>query len=263
MRQPSRKPVAVAERKVRTYRASDAEHLFLSHAAQLSGRRLADWALSTLLKAAARETRRSPPPRITTVEPPAVFPIAKLERGPRSLRALAQQLHGEAPHLVLIGCGYRKELVRSPAAALYTGPLFRESLAYARALGAPVAILSGLYGVVAPGRMIDPYDLNVKDLSAKDLKAWSVRVLKALSLVAGPRRLRVTVLAFGGYVTPWAEDARWRGWTVEAPFLGAGGLKVSAWLTSETRRLEALQRPASAPGPVRRTRGRASQLDAA
>jgi hypothetical protein len=80
--------------------------------------------------------------------------------------------------IVLISCVSKKRLVKSKARDLYISPLFRKNLEYALKLKPDqIFILSAKYGLVSLDEEIEPYDLTLNTMSAKEVKDWSKRVL--------------------------------------------------------------------------------------
>ena len=59
---------------------------------------------------------------------------------------------------LVIGCGASKGAEPAPARALYTGPLFRAAAAHAERSGRPWSIFSARHGLVAPDRVLRPYE---------------------------------------------------------------------------------------------------------
>jgi hypothetical protein len=84
--------------------------------------------------------------------------------------------------IVLISCVSKKRPVKSKARDLYISPLFRKNLDYALKLKPDqIFILSAKYGLVSLDEEIEPYDLTLNTMSAKEIKAWSIRVLSDLA----------------------------------------------------------------------------------
>jgi len=83
--------------------------------------------------------------------------LAELER-----EQLADVADVAAAGIVVIGCGAAKLPHRAPAQLLYTGSYFHACMLTARVL-APGRwwILSALYGLMPPGRPVDPYDVTL------------------------------------------------------------------------------------------------------
>ena len=122
----------------------------------------------------------------------------------------------------LVGCGKSKLSHAAPARDLYTGPLFRKSLAVAEREAAPtggtVLILSAEYGAVPLDGMLDPYDLALTSLSAAERRTWgevtAVMLRCRLGLTAA-QLVERRLVAYAGHAYVWAlmhgiaEDSGW------------------------------------------------------
>jgi len=87
--------------------------------------------------------------------------------------------------VVLVSCGKRKRLVRSPAGSLYVGSLFTKSLAYARRLApSAIYILSAKHGLLRLDEEIEPYEMTLNRMSKAARAEWDTRVLRQLAEVA-------------------------------------------------------------------------------
>lgn len=71
-----------------------------------------------------------------------------------------------------VACSKTKNVVRLPAAALYTSALFRKSLLAALDKSEKVYILSAKHGLLACGDVIDPYDVTLKTMRQSERMAW-------------------------------------------------------------------------------------------
>lgn len=83
--------------------------------------------------------------------------------------------------IVFIGCVKTKEDHRCEAQDLYISPLFEKSFAYAQQLtsnGGHIYILSAKYHLLPIDKVISPYDLTLKDMTADEKKEWSDKVIK-------------------------------------------------------------------------------------
>ena len=88
--------------------------------------------------------------------------------------------------IALLSCVSKKLDHPAPAAELYTSPLFRLSLAYARQLHPDaIHILSARYGLVDLDEVIVPYDVTLNTMPAAERRAWAQRV-RAIAALAGP-----------------------------------------------------------------------------
>lgn len=143
--------------------------------------------------------------------------------------------------LYLVGCGKAKRAEPAPACRLYTGNLFRSSLAYALASArceprALVRILSAEHGLVRPGEWLAPYDLALTDLSAQDRRSLGAHVAEQLHRTCGIAESdRYVVLAGRAYVDALrrgiAERMEWAP-RVEEPMVGLFIGQRLAWLNA-------------------------------
>ncbi len=82
----------------------------------------------------------------------------------------------------LISCVSKKRAVKSKARDLYISSLFKKNLQYALNLEPDqIFILSAKYGLVSLDEEIEPYDLTLNTMSAKEVKNWSATVLRDLA----------------------------------------------------------------------------------
>ena len=138
----------------------------------------------------------------------------------------------QPPDIVLIGCVKTKRAVRSAARDLYNSPLWQCRRAYAESLGVPWYILSALYGLLEPDRRIDPYELALTDLRAKDRQTWSARVLADLKhRVPLMRDKLIEIHAGATYIAHGLEDGlRDEGAAVHRPLARIAGIgRQQAW----------------------------------
>jgi len=76
--------------------------------------------------------------------------------------------------LYLIACSAAKLDHAAPAAQLYTGQAFRLAMAAAARVDADVLILSGLYGVISPDAIIEPYNCALSKLNKRGRLIWEI-----------------------------------------------------------------------------------------
>jgi hypothetical protein len=142
--------------------------------------------------------------------------------------------------IVLIGCGQRKRSERAPARELYTGPLFADRLAYADASRRPFWIVSARHGLIAPGVVLEPYDLTVRDLSPVDAAAWSLGVVRALldelSDTCDLSRLTVELHMGADYAEPLRQILPAIGINYSWPVRGLSQGEQRAWYAAQRRR---------------------------
>ena len=85
--------------------------------------------------------------------------------------------------IVLISCVSQKLSHAAAAEFLYTSPLFRLNLSYAKKLQPDaIYILSAKYGLIGLDQLIDPYDVTLNDMSRAEAREWAQRVLGQLRL---------------------------------------------------------------------------------
>jgi len=84
--------------------------------------------------------------------------------------------------LVLISCGSEKLDRATPAADLYTGPLFRLQLELARqwVKDENIRILSAKHGVVELDQVVEPYDQTLSGAPAHKRREWEWKVVEQL-----------------------------------------------------------------------------------
>ena len=117
--------------------------------------------------------------------------------------------------MVLVQCGAAKRAKPSRAEDLYTGGLFKAARACARRIGDSWFILSAKYGLLAPTRIIAPYDQKLKSGGDRE---WSERVLVQLREYSA-ERYRIVVLAGADYCVGWADELG-----AEQPLKGLSGI---------------------------------------
>jgi hypothetical protein len=80
----------------------------------------------------------------------------------------------------LVGCVKEKLPTAAAARSLYTSVLFRGRRRYVERTCDRWYVLSALHGLVEPDRILDPYDMTLKEVSAAERRAWSTRVIEQL-----------------------------------------------------------------------------------
>jgi hypothetical protein len=88
--------------------------------------------------------------------------------------------------IALVACVSRKQIKPTAARHLYTSAWFRKASAYAQRMVDEWYILSAKYGLVAPDRVIAPYDETLNRMPARERRAWARRVLGELDRILSP-----------------------------------------------------------------------------
>ncbi|MCK6549291.1 hypothetical protein L6R52_25840 [Myxococcota bacterium] len=167
--------------------------------------------------------------------------------------------------MVILGCGAAKRDLGPDEQVeiidLYTGPLYRARLAYARALGGPHWIVSGLHGLCCTDRLVGSYEHDLRRDSKRERNAWADRVASDIELHVD-RSTPIVALCSGPYLSWRASLHEFAaGWSrpryqVTAPAEGLPLGEQRRWLARETRRLEAEaereQCAQSTPGSIAR-----------
>jgi len=84
--------------------------------------------------------------------------------------------------IVLISCGSQKLDKKTKAEDLYTSTLFKLNLQFAKKQKPDeIFILSAKHGLLGLNDGIEPYDVTLKNMPAKDRKSWADGVLKQLN----------------------------------------------------------------------------------
>ncbi len=81
---------------------------------------------------------------------------------------------------VLVGCVATKASAPAPGKDLYQSELFLRRRAYAEASGRPWFILSALYGLVGPDDVIEPYDVNMTEVTGARRRSWVEKIMGRL-----------------------------------------------------------------------------------
>jgi hypothetical protein len=103
-----------------------------------------------------------------------------------------------------VGCSAKKARTARPAADLYMSPLFRAARRYAEATCSRWYVLSALHGLLAPEKVIEPYD---QQLTPANATAWGVRVGKQLDeALPWPKFADVELVVLAGWTYAEAID---------------------------------------------------------
>lgn len=120
--------------------------------------------------------------------------------------------------LVIIPCGRRKRAGPSPAGELYLGPYFQGCLKTALALTAVdrIRILSGKYGLLKLGQVVEPYDQRID-------RPGAITIKEIIAQARGQKLLSMaTVIVLAGKSYSNVVLAIWP--YACAPLLGIAGM---------------------------------------
>lgn len=121
--------------------------------------------------------------------------------------------------IVLISCASKKRPHKAKAQDLYVSSLFKLSLRYARSLSPnAIFVLSAKHGLVGLEQELEPYDVTLNAMSAKEVERWAGRVLDQLRGTADLEKDRIVFMAgqrYRKYLLPYVAHS-------EAPLRGLG-----------------------------------------
>ncbi|WP_144900870.1 DUF6884 domain-containing protein [Halobellus captivus] len=120
-------------------------------------------------------------------------------------------MSGYSKKLVIVGCGAAKRDEPTPASDLYTSTYFAKKREYAETIGDAWLVLSAEHGLIAPDRVIDPYETNIDDLDEDELDVLAHEVGMSLidwianEIGKGVDVEEIVVLAGRRYIDPLHE----------------------------------------------------------
>jgi cytoplasmic iron level regulating protein YaaA (DUF328/UPF0246 family) len=138
-------------------------------------------------------------------------------------------LKSNATAVYFISCVGKKEKQACRARELYISDWFLKARKYVEASGSHWFILSAEYGLVAPDRVIAPYDRTLNTMPIAERRAWAQRVSKQIQ-AAMPRLSHVVILAGERYREFLANHLTERGVVVSVPMEGLGIGEQLSWL---------------------------------
>ena len=141
---------------------------------------------------------------------------------------------GRVP-LMVIGCSREKLEMAAPSRNLYMSDRFRHSVDLATGMAAPFVILSAKHGVVEPGEVLEPYDMDIATLSDAHQRSWAQAAVERLAVHAQGRA--ISVLATGTYerLLLSANGARQQPLEIVAPWLELEAPDRVVWLNEAQR----------------------------
>ena len=129
-------------------------------------------------------------------------------------------------------CVSKKRDTPQLARNLYTSPLFVNASAYAEKISDEWYIISAKYGLVCPTDMLEPYDVTLKNMTAKQRRAWAERVFSDLKQLFRPTDT-VVMLAGVIYRKNLVKKIEELGCNVEIPMEGLRIGEQVSWLQEQ------------------------------
>jgi len=143
-------------------------------------------------------------------------------------------LSGRDSGICLVACTKKKLSIAVEAAELYRASAwFRLARSYVEVQGLPWYILSDMHGLVAPGTVLDPYELSMRGMSLSQRRLWSDRVVTALDALGYDDATPVHILAGKLYRDPLAD---WLGSRAIIPMKNMRIGQQMRWLREQTLR---------------------------
>jgi hypothetical protein len=133
----------------------------------------------------------------------------------------------------LVSCVGQKRPQACPARDLYVSDWFLKARCYAEVSGAQWFILSAEHGLLAPDRVISPYERTLKRMPVAARRDWAARVADQLAS-AVPELTHVVVLAGERYREFLACYLVGRGVRVSVPMEGLRIGEQLRWLGKRT-----------------------------
>lgn len=149
-----------------------------------------------------------------------------------SLIDYAERVPAPLETVVLVACTKQKRLEAAPARELYTSEWFTRARAYAENFGDRWYILSALYGLLAPEKVVAPYDLTIATMAPGQRAEWGRVVAAQLRTALAGRPVTLQLLAGRSYRDPLVPHLD--GYTIEVPMAGLGIGQQIAWLGAWT-----------------------------
>ncbi|MHB8089205.1 MAG: DUF6884 domain-containing protein [Anaerolineaceae bacterium] len=82
--------------------------------------------------------------------------------------------------IALVSCVSKKRTISSAAQNLYLSDWYLKASAYAKKVGNQWFILSAKYGLLAPDKVVEPYNVTLKTMPIHSRRLWAARVIQEL-----------------------------------------------------------------------------------
>jgi hypothetical protein len=158
------------------------------------------------------------------------------ERLEESMRAYEEKQQAiedarEPCTVILITCSKSKLDRPAPARELYTGPLFKKSVAWAERQGHRWFVVSARYGLLKPDEVRPPYNFTMNDWrGAREKEQWAHGVVTC-ELTRYAKRGSHAILLLPKAYRIWLESLLLRkGITYDVPLEGLGIGQQMKWL---------------------------------
>jgi hypothetical protein len=119
----------------------------------------------------------------------------------------------------LVSCVGKKQAHACKAGELYTSQWFLKARAYVETTHCPWFILSAEYGLLAPDRVVAPYNKTLNRMELSERREWARRVVAQMDAHLPPAD-RIVILAGNRYREFLTDYLRRRAGRVEVPMEG-------------------------------------------
>jgi hypothetical protein len=133
--------------------------------------------------------------------------------------ALAPSPARQSGTVYLVSCVRRKQAHACKASELYTSQWFMKARAYVQATHCPWYILSAEFALLAPNRVVSPYDKTLNRMELSERREWATRVVAQMDADLPPAD-RIVILAGKRYREFLTDYLRRRAGRVEVPMEG-------------------------------------------
>ena len=138
-------------------------------------------------------------------------------------------LDNDMSHICLVACGSSKLGQPAPARELYVSPLFKKSRWLAERFYDKWYVLSAKHGLLAPDKVVEPYDMTLNNMPAAERRNWAERARGQLAQATSCAD-EITFLGGLRYRKDIMDALRDRGNKVNAPTAGMSIGKRLSWL---------------------------------
>ena len=107
----------------------------------------------------------------------------------------------------LVSCVSKKKTASARAAEMYVSSLFLKERNRIEKTGCPWFILSAKYGLLDPDKIIEPYNVSLNTMSAKERRAWAEKVRQQMESQL-PNADKIVIFAgatYRRYLLPYLE----------------------------------------------------------
>jgi hypothetical protein len=131
----------------------------------------------------------------------------------------------------LVSCVSRKQTQIAAAQEIYISDLFQKSRAYVERHCDRWYILSAKHGLLNPQTQIEPYDITLNNMRARDRREWAKHVLGGIVQKTSAHDTLI-FLAGMKYREHLIQPLLDRGYAIEVPMMGLPIGKQLQWLNN-------------------------------